>query len=185
MSFAKQRTDFSCKIENSEFSVEKTVSAPPGIHSINLATNGPVEVSVDIVYEPSRLGDTRAQLIVSSPTAGDYVCPLVGHSLSPKPQGPIVIKQGSNASISFKNVFGTSAVFNCVVDNPSFVVKATETIPPKKTIALAIGYKQQQEKTSNEKNAPGKPTSAKTGKLTVTNPTTNISWIYYLKYTNS
>jgi hypothetical protein len=31
MSYAKQKTDYSCKIENSEFTVEKTVSAPPGI----------------------------------------------------------------------------------------------------------------------------------------------------------
>jgi hypothetical protein len=136
------------------------------------------------VYEPSRLGDSRGQLIVSSTAGGDYICPLVGHCLSPKPQGPICIKPGGTTTVSFKNVFPASAVFNCIVDNPAFIVKASETIASKKTIALTIGYKQQQEKATNDKLAV-KPTSAKTGKLTVTNPTTNISWVYYLRYSNS
>jgi hydrocephalus-inducing protein len=30
LSFAKQKTDYNCKVENSEFTVEKTVSAPAG-----------------------------------------------------------------------------------------------------------------------------------------------------------
>lgn len=74
-----------------------------------------MEVSIDIAFEPSKLGDTRTQLIVSSPVGGDYICPLFGHCIYPKPQGPILIKQGSASSVSFKNVFSANAVFNCVV----------------------------------------------------------------------
>ncbi len=74
-----------------------------------------MEVAVDISYEPSKLGDIRTQLIVSSPAGGDYICPLFGHCISPKPQGPIIIKQGAVSSVAFKNVFGNTAVFNCVV----------------------------------------------------------------------
>jgi hydrocephalus-inducing protein len=33
-SYSKQKTDYTCKIENSEFSVEKTVSAAAGIISL-------------------------------------------------------------------------------------------------------------------------------------------------------
>lgn len=107
-SFAKQKTDYSCKIESSEFSIEKNVIAPA-------AQNGGVEVSIDITYEPSRLGDAHATLLVSSPLGGDYVCPLVGHCLTPKPQGPIIVKSGNSSSVSFKNVFSTAATFTCVV----------------------------------------------------------------------
>jgi hydrocephalus-inducing protein len=188
LSFSKQKTEYNCKIENPDFIVERTISSSAGRLLINVATNGPIEMSVDVIYEPSRLGDTRAQLVVGSTTGGDFVCPLIGHCLSPKPQGPITIKTGVMASISFKNVYTSAAVFNCIVDNPAFIVKASETIPSKKTIALSIGYKQLQEKSpsdkaSNDKNL--KATSTKTGKLTIINPNTNISWVYYLRYSNS
>jgi hypothetical protein len=108
MNFAKQKTDYTCKIESTEFSVEKSVNAPA-------AQNGPVEVSIDVMYEPSRLGDARAQLLVSSPIGGDYICPLFGHCLTPKPQGPIIVKAGNSSSISFKNVFSSATTFNCMV----------------------------------------------------------------------
>jgi hypothetical protein len=52
------------------------------------------------------------------------------------------------------------------------VVKASESIAPKKSTVLPITYK-----------APG-PGASKTGKLTITctsNPLP-VSWIYYLKY---
>jgi hypothetical protein len=107
-SFSKQKTDYTCKIESSEFSVEKSVIAPA-------AQNGGVEVSIDIIYEPSRLGDAHATLLISSPLGGDYVCPLLGHCLTPKPQGPIIVKAGNSSSVSFRNVFSTLATFNCVV----------------------------------------------------------------------
>lgn len=110
-----------CKIDSAEFSVEKTVSASAGIQNLLIvASNGGVEVSIDIFYEPSRLGDTRTQLIVSSPVGGDYTCPLFGHCISPKPQGPIIVKAGVASSVAFKNVFGVSATFNCVVVNCIF-----------------------------------------------------------------
>jgi hypothetical protein len=35
LSFAKQKTEYNCKLENSEFTVEKTVSAPSGIYFIS------------------------------------------------------------------------------------------------------------------------------------------------------
>jgi hypothetical protein len=129
-------------------------------------------------------------LILSSSIGGDYICPLVGHCLAPKPQGPIIVKSGAPSSISFKNVFSTSAVFNCIVDNPSFVVKASETIPPKKTVSFSIGYKALPDKApSTEKNTvPANAKTAalsKTGKLIVTNPNSNISWVYYLKFSNN
>jgi hypothetical protein len=94
--------------------------------------------------------------MVSSSSGGDYICPLYGHCIPPRPQGPITIKVGSSASVPFKNVFAQAAIFNFVVvgssfivlkhlcltehlqDNPAFSVKATENIGPKKVVTMVI-----------------------------------------------
>ena len=82
-----------------------------------LAGTGGIEASLDITYEPSKLGDIRTQLLVTSSTGGDYVCPLYGHCIAPRPQGPIIIKPGSATSVQFKNVFSQAAMFSFVVVN--------------------------------------------------------------------
>jgi hydrocephalus-inducing protein len=64
-----------------------------------------------VVYEPSNLGDARAQLHVTSPTGGDYVCTLVGQCTAPRPQGPVWIKPGSATNLTFKNVLASQATF--------------------------------------------------------------------------
>ncbi|ORY39534.1 hypothetical protein BCR33DRAFT_853320, partial [Rhizoclosmatium globosum] len=170
MSFAKNKTEYTCRIDSPDFSVEKSVMAPS-------ASVGGVEVCVDVTYEPSKLGDVRTQLLISSTSGGDYVCPLYGHCTTPRPQGPITIKVGATASVSFKNVFTTPASFSFVVDNPAFSVKAQETIPPKKVIVMAITA------VATPPNATPSADSkvAKVGKLTVIHKGTNISWVYYLR----
>jgi len=55
------------------------------------AAAGPAtEVTVDVTFEPSSIGDTRAVLLLSSPAGGDYTFPLTGVCLPPKPQVLIV-----------------------------------------------------------------------------------------------
>ncbi|KAI9343132.1 hypothetical protein BDR26DRAFT_917651 [Obelidium mucronatum] len=168
MSYAKTKTEYTCRIDSPDFAIEKSVVAPS-------ATVGGVEVCVDVLYEPSKLGDIRTQLVVSSAAGGDYMCPLYGHCTIPRPQGPITIKIGSSASVSFKNVFTSPAAFSFVVDNPAFSVKAQETIPPKKVIAMAITA------VAPPANAPADAKTTKVGKLTVIHKGTNISWVYYLR----
>nr|KAJ3422703.1 hypothetical protein HK105_006819 [Polyrhizophydium stewartii] len=196
-SYAKTRTDYTCKIDSTDFLIEKSVSAPAG-KLIEPPPVGGVEISVDITYEPSKLGDTRTQLVVSSATGGEYICPLYGHSIAPRPQGPILIKSGSSSTLPFKNMFGSSATFNFVVDNPAFIVKSAETIAPKKTIQLTIGYKQPaaagaasggagagSSLTSQGQQAgasAAKANSSRVGKLTITHASSNMSWIYYLRH---
>ncbi|KAJ3416712.1 hypothetical protein HDV05_000542 [Chytridiales sp. JEL 0842] len=136
---------------------------------------GGVEVSIDVTYEPSKLGDTRTQLLVTSSTGGDYICPLYGHCIPPRPQGPITIKMGSSATVPFKNVFAHPATFNFVVDNPAFSVKATESIGAKKVVSMVITAH------APTPNA-GEPKGVKVGKLTVTHKGgSNVSWVYYLR----
>ncbi|KNC96691.1 uncharacterized protein SPPG_07904 [Spizellomyces punctatus DAOM BR117] len=210
VSFAKAKTEYTCKIDSADFFTEKTILVPA-------ATNSGCEVCIDVTYEPSRLGDTRTQLIVSSPTGGDYICPLFGHCISPRPQGPVSIKPGVPASLPFKNIFNSSATFNFIVDNPAFAVKAAETIGPKKTIQVSIAFKppsgvpytpnaekgEKEEATAppasrRERSERAKDTAAaiaptttpaktvtgpisKVGKLMISHGESNVVWIYYLR----
>ena len=50
------------------------------------ASNAGTEVAVEVVYEPSRIGESRATLTVSSANGGEYTFPLFGTCIPPKPQ---------------------------------------------------------------------------------------------------
>merc|ERR1712003_609849 len=53
---------------------------------IKAASAGPVEVRVDVKYQPSSLQEIRAILVLSSPEAGDYRTMLIGYSQPPGAQ---------------------------------------------------------------------------------------------------
>uniref|UniRef100_A0A2C9K9X8 HYDIN/VesB/CFA65-like Ig-like domain-containing protein n=1 Tax=Biomphalaria glabrata TaxID=6526 RepID=A0A2C9K9X8_BIOGL len=168
LNFAKQKTDYSCKIDNPDFHVEKTIAAAPG-------STGGTEVALDVVFEPSKLGEQRAQLTVTSPLGSDYIFPLFGTCISPKPQGPFTVKSGSNLSIVFRNIFSTTTPFTFQVDNPLFhVAKPGESIRPHKDHRIVVGFDG-----TNIKNPV-------VGKLIVScarsaGGASNVQWIYYLK----
>ncbi|XP_030060864.1 hydrocephalus-inducing protein homolog [Microcaecilia unicolor] len=169
MNYIRQKSEYSCKIDSSDFHVEKIIHAAP-------AAQGGTELSVEVTYEPSQLGETQAALFISSPTGGDYIFPLVGTSLSPKPQGPIQIRAGVSTTIPFKNIFPQTMVFSFHVDNPLFSIRGSENIRSKKVNNITVSFE-------------GNPSSSKapiTGKLTISCPRTagtgqGIYWIYYLK----
>ncbi len=138
-----------------------------------------IEVSFEITYEPTNLADARCNLTLSSATGGDYIIPLVGVCLAPKPQGPFVIKANTNTSISFKNVFLNPLTFTFAIDNPLFhVSKPTEHLKSHQTHKIIVGFD-------------GNDSASKAdvmAKLVVTAPKStgvnnNIQWIYYLKGT--
>ena len=71
------------KLPPIDFTVENpTINAPP------TDSHDGVEVPVNIRYEPSTVGESRAQLTVSSPDGGEYQCYLIGTSVVPQPKGP-------------------------------------------------------------------------------------------------
>ena len=190
VSYARGRTEYICKVRTvvrgnlDDFSSEYRFppSLPPQIDSsdfhvdrtINVASSG---ASADVTFEPSHLGDTHATLSISSSAGGEYTIPLHGHCLSPKPQGPFTIKPGSSASIQFKNVFTQTAQFSFAVNNPAFVVKASDNLKPRKTYNILVTYDAKQADSG----------VVKTGKLVVTSQHSagskhgGISWVYYLK----
>jgi hydrocephalus-inducing protein len=138
------------------------------------AAAGGTEVALDVVYEPSRLGDSATQLVVTSNEAGEYSCSLHGHCTPPQPQGPILVKGGSPVAIPISNPFLKTAQFLLNIDNvTSFAIKPNElSLGSKKIATVFVSYK-------------NNSTGITAGKLTVTteeSPTT--PWIYYLKGSN-
>lgn len=145
--------------------------------SITVAAN--TEASLDVTFEPTRLGDTQGVLVISSNTGGEYSIPLIGHCLPPKPQGPFVIKPGHSLNIPFKNIFSHFAQFKFSIDNPAFTVKAGDTIKPGKSYNVNVSF-------DGKQNESG---MVRVGKLTVTHlpskgktkSQSEVSWVYYLR----
>ncbi|CAF0787663.1 unnamed protein product [Brachionus calyciflorus] len=171
INFCKQKTDYTCKVSSSDFKVDKSIPAAPS------AIPSGIEVSFEINYEPTNLVDTKATLTLSSPLGGEYVIPLFGSCLPPKPQGPFVIKSGSSRPIEFKNVFLSPLNFSFAIDNPLFhVAKQSELIKSHQTHKIIVGF--------DGNDSPSKADVM--AKLVITAPksagvTNNIQWVYYLK----
>ncbi|XP_062997557.1 hydrocephalus-inducing protein homolog [Elgaria multicarinata webbii] len=169
VNYTRQRTEYTTKIDCPDFHVDKVINAPPG-------SQAGTEVSVEVTFEPCQLGEARGTLALSSATGGDYMIPLFGTSVPPKPQGPIQIRAGTSAVIPFKNVFMQPMAFTYIVENPAFTVKAMETIRSKKSATITVSFE-------------GNPSGSKapvTSKLVVSCPRAagvgpEVSWVYYLK----
>lgn len=164
------KADYSCKVDNSDFHVDKTLAAAPG-------STGGTEVSTDITFEPSRLGEQKGILTISSPQGGDFFFPLFGTCVPPKPQGPYIIKAGTTTSITFRNTFTNTTPFTFQVDNPLFhLTKQSENIRARKDHRIGVGF--------DGTDSGSKSTVM--GKLIVTCPrsaggNSNVQWVYYLK----
>jgi hydrocephalus-inducing protein len=128
-----------------------------------------VEVEVSVTYEPAEIGESKDTLKVAAPQGGEYIFPLRGICVAPKPQGPVLVKAGGSAQIAFKNVFSAQQEFRITVDNPQFTVKDKEVVPAKKPLAIAVAYK-----------PTGDARKETTAKLVITCGTLP-PWVYYLK----
>ena len=69
------------QVDHVDFHVDKTVTAQPATFP-----SAGVDVSFDISYDPSSVGDCRSHVTLTSPLAGDYVFPLRATCTLPKPQ---------------------------------------------------------------------------------------------------
>lgn len=49
------------------------------------------ELSVNVKFDPSKIGESRAVLKLSSEVAGDYTCLLQGQAVGPQPKGPFKV----------------------------------------------------------------------------------------------
>ncbi|XP_074055255.1 hydrocephalus-inducing protein homolog isoform X3 [Macrotis lagotis] len=169
INYTRQKIEYSCKIDNPDFHVEKIVYAAPG-------AQGGTEVNVEINFEPSQLGEMRGMLYLSSPIGGEYIIPLIGLAQYPKAQGPIQIKAGSSTIIPFKNIFHHQMSYSFVVESSAFSVKALDTVRPKKINNITVSF---EGNTTGHKN----PITSKliVSCLHATGNEAGIKWIYYLK----
>jgi hypothetical protein len=104
INYAKSRTEYQCRVDSPDFMVDKSFNAPSAPASGS-------EILVDVTYEPSKLGDVRATLTITSEQGGEYICALFGHCVTPQPQGPILVKGGSPVSIPIFNPFLKQTTF--------------------------------------------------------------------------
>jgi len=113
------------------------------------STGEGIEMSVDIRFQPSCLGEIRALLALSSPEGGDYKVMLEAVASAPQPQGPVVIQNGKQGSIEFHNPFETAVTFTVQVDHTSFMVaNRTLNIEPKKSQAITVQFKAEKPQTA-------------------------------------
>ncbi|XP_006878929.1 PREDICTED: hydrocephalus-inducing protein homolog [Elephantulus edwardii] len=167
--YSRQKTEYLCRADCPDFHTERVIPVASG-------TQGGTEVSVEVIFEPSRLGETKGTLSLSSLVGGEYTIPLFGMALLPKPQGPFLIRAGYNIVIPFKNVFFHTVTYSFIVENPAFTVRASDTMRPKKVSNITVSFE-------------GNPSGTKipiTSKLIVSCPPgegseTGIKWVYYLK----
>ncbi|CAF3321831.1 unnamed protein product [Rotaria socialis] len=174
-SYARTKTDYVCKIDHPDFIVDRTVTAAPS------SSPSTMEVSVDVTYEPSQLGDVRATLTISSPSSSDYTFPLVGLGELPKPQGPFSIKAGNNTTITFKNIFAQALTYAFNVDNPLFhVTKSQELIQARKSHRIVVSFDGSD--TVNKADVMAKLIISCPKTTGATNSSSSsVQWIYYLK----
>ncbi|XP_070307131.1 hydrocephalus-inducing protein homolog isoform X1 [Odocoileus virginianus] len=167
--YTRQKTEYYCRTDCPDFHTEKIIYAAPG-------AQGGTEVSVEVYFEPSHLGESKGSLSLSSLAGGEYTIPLFGVALPPKPQGPFLIRAGYSIAIPFKNVFYRPVTFSYIVENTAFSIRAMDSVKPKKVNNITVYF---------EGNPSGSKTPV-TSKLIVACPPdegsdTGIKWVYYLK----
>ncbi|CAH8559949.1 unnamed protein product [Schistosoma mattheei] len=126
---SKNKNEFITNVANSDYHCEKQIIVAPG-----------VEASLEVVYEPTSVGNSQATLTITSSQAGEYSFLLKGTALLPQPQGPIIIKAGETKHIIFRNVFPTPILYSFQVDNTLFnLPKQSEVIRPGKEFRIPVG----------------------------------------------
>lgn len=110
-----------------DFAVEQATIAAPPAESYDGS-----EISLNVRFEPSLLGEAVALLIITSPDGGEYNCMLHGISSAPQPKGPYKIGGAKPPPIDFKNPFFDPCEFTIRIDNPSF------TTPVKNPVKIDV-----------------------------------------------
>ncbi|XP_030621187.1 hydrocephalus-inducing protein homolog [Chanos chanos] len=167
--YSRVEVEYTCKTDNADFTVDKSVTVAAGSHE-------GTEVSVNVGFEPSQLGEIRGTLTLYSSLGGEYTFPLCGTCTPPKAQGPFSIRSGTSISIPFRNIFQQATSFSLQVSNPAFTVHGVELMRPKKTHKIVVAFE----------GLPAGSTGTSIGTLTISSPRIEghgqvVSWVYYLK----
>jgi hydrocephalus-inducing protein len=118
--FLQEGAAYACSIEDPLFfEVQPKVDCP--------AADGWTgsRASVEVTFEPERLGKVRDVLTVRHEFGGEFKCTLTGECTPPLPRGPVPLGAGKSEAVTFKNVFNEERTFAFTVDSPAFSVDAT------------------------------------------------------------
>jgi len=126
-----------------------------------------VTCEMEVTYQPSALGESRALLVVSGPGGGEYRALLTGYAQPPQPQGPFPIQNGKSAEIKFRNPFTEAATFLVQVDNAAFEPTRKELSLQRQAVeSVIVGFKSP------------KPVG---GRLIISCEKVSTPWIFFLK----
>lgn len=168
------KTDYACAITKPEFfSVQKSIAVDP----VAGGWDGD-EVRLNVVFEPTEIGQVKDTLTVTSAEAGQYVCELIADCSAPMPQGPFNLLQGDGpVEIPFRNCFVASCAWAFSVDSSAFRVMApTATVPAKSEGKCGVVFEPKEE----HKGAPGGIINAKLF-VTCTAKPALPPWVFYLR----
>jgi hydrocephalus-inducing protein len=165
VNYSSQRGEYTITMDADEFTAPATIATAAAVKTGS-------EVTFDISFEPSRLGDTRCTMTIASLQGGEFVCPLFGQCMPPRPSGPHTIRSGDRIRLPFKNVFASTETFAYTCDNTLFSVKASETFRGKETKDIVVKY----DGLRDDMARPGKLSVVCTGGAAV-----GTEWVFYLK----
>ena len=138
LNFCKKQTQYTCRVERlgpggkpiSSGPVDPKAKAPAqlvdfiiDVPTITVPPSDSLdgnEVSLNIRYEPSSLGESSCVLIIQSPEGGEYQSILNGSATAPQPKGPFKIGGAKSAPVEFKNPFFDAKEFIIRIDNTNF-----------------------------------------------------------------
>jgi len=132
------------------------------------ASNGePVPVELGVRFQPSVLGECRGLLVIRGAGGGEYKALLTGFAQPPQPQGPILISNGKQGIVEFRNPFDKPTEFSLQVDNPAFMVPMrTQKIDPQKAVQISVNFKSDR---------------PQGGRLIVSCDKVSTPWVFFLK----
>jgi hydrocephalus-inducing protein len=132
------------------------------------ATDKGSEVSLNIRYQPSGLGECLAKLVITAPGGGEYQASLTGYAQPPQPQGPFTVVGGKPTMIKFRNPFLAATEFAMHVDNVAFTLPSrSQRIDPQKEVDIPVTFK---------------PDGAgQGGRLIISCQQASTPWIFFLK----
>jgi len=138
------------------------------------------DVRLNVVFEPTVIGEIRDTLTLTSPEGGEYLCELIGNCTAPMPQGPYLLAQGGGGvEIPFRNCFSTSSTWSFSVDSPAFRVSAptgVATVNAKTQSQCSVVFEPKEE----HMNTAGGIITAKLF-VTCTSIPNIPPWVFYLK----
>lgn len=140
---------------------------PPGTVTANAAGDDGIEVSLGVRFQPSILGESRALLVVTGPKGGEYKALLTGFAMPPQPQGPIIVPNGKQGMVDFRNPFDKPTEFKFQIDNPAFTVAQRDMkMDPQQKIQVAVNFKSDR---------------VQGGRLIISTPKVSTPWVFFLK----